>query len=102
MAFAQTVCPASSRLRPKRWPASCLKRAGIPKETAAGIIDGHALRHSYGTILSSSGADIETVRSLMRHKCIKTTQRYLHTDDEKRRAAVEGMPKFLPTNGGAA
>jgi integrase len=80
----------------------CCVAAGIPYRNADGFLDGHALRHTFGTMMAP-GTDIETLRVMMRHKDIGTTQRYLHTTRERKRSAVEKMPNFLPPqNGGAA
>ena len=45
-----------------------LRAAGIPKRDALkGVVDCHALRHTYGNLLIASGADIKTCQNLMRH-----------------------------------
>lgn len=48
-------------------------RAGITKR-----VKSHALRHSFATHLLEAGNSIETVRDLLGHKDIATTQIYLH------------------------
>ena len=48
-------------------------RAAITKR-----VKSHALRHSFATHLLESGESIETVRELLGHKDIATTQIYLH------------------------
>ena len=49
------------------------ERAGITKR-----VKSHGLRHSFSTHLLESGQSIETVRDLLGHKDISTTQIYLH------------------------
>jgi integrase len=67
-----------------------LKDAGIPRVDASGRkIDVHALRHTFGTLLAQSGADLKTVQSLMRHaNPILTFGFYVHRNDERLRDAV--------------
>lgn len=62
----------------------------------------HALRHYFATRLLADGADIYTVRDLMRHKHVSTTAIYAKLPDEVRRGAIERvdpweMPVALPT-----
>lgn len=49
----------------------------------------HALRHYFATRLLADGADIYTVRDLMRHKNVSTTAIYAKLPDELRRGAIE-------------
>jgi integrase/recombinase XerD len=49
----------------------------------------HDLRHSFGTWLVNQGADIKTVQELLGHKCLKSTERYLHPNDERKRRVIE-------------
>ncbi len=49
----------------------------------------HDLRHTFATRLVEKGADIETVRDLLGHHSITVTQRYTHSNDDRKRAAVE-------------
>lgn len=49
----------------------------------------HALRHYFATRLLEDGADIYTVRALMRHKNVSTTAIYAKLPDELRRGAIE-------------
>lgn len=48
----------------------------------------HKLRHSYATYLIQSGADIETLRALLGHVDIMTTQRYVHSNLQQMQRAV--------------
>lgn len=51
----------------------------------------HKLRHSYATYLIYCGADVETVKNLLGHKDIATTQRYIHSSLEQMRTATENL-----------
>jgi Phage integrase family len=60
---------------------------------AAGIEDFtfHALRHTFGTRLAASGADLVKIRELMRRVSITTTMRYMHVSDSGNRDAIARM-----------
>ena len=60
------------------------KKAGISRSVTTGM-----LRHTFATRLLQKGIDIETLRQLMGHKSIETTQRYLHSLKESLKSAVE-------------
>ena len=64
----------------------CAKaRAGITKR--GGI---HALRHAFATHCVERGEDLHAVQSLLGHRHIETTTRYLHL--APRRLARRGSP----------
>lgn len=65
-----------------------LEAAEIERETTEGRATWHSLRHTFGTRLGAAGVDPQTLRELMGHADLKTTQRYLKTDDDRRRDAV--------------
>jgi integrase/recombinase XerD len=52
----------------------------------------HDLRRSYATNLINSGVDLFTVKELMRHKSLETTQRYDMRLDLVRKKAIEKLP----------
>ena len=59
----------------------------------AGIADFtfHDLRHTFGTRLAASGADVVKIRELMGHASITTTMRYMHASDSGKRDAIARM-----------
>ena len=51
----------------------------------------HTLRHTFAVSLLDQAVDLRTVQDLMGHASITTTQAYLHTNDEKKLAAVNAL-----------
>lgn len=67
-----------------------LKRPWAWLKQAAGLPDLriHDLRHSFASVLVSSGETLETIGKLLGHSQYQTTLRYAHLmDDPMRRAA---------------
>src|SRR5260370_4170987 len=60
----------------------------------------HQLRHHFASELVASGTDLETVRRLLGHADLLTTQRYVHSlaisDRQARRAVAKVTPKPKP------
>jgi len=67
-----------------RMLARSLHRAGI--DVAA---TPHHLRHTFATRLIREGVDVRTVQELLGHASLQTTARYLHSDVESKRRAVQ-------------
>jgi site-specific recombinase XerD len=63
-----------------------LKAAGITKH-----ITFHCFRHTFATLLVSSGSEIYTVSKMLTHKNVATTQIYADLIDEKKRQAAEAI-----------
>ena len=59
--------PSTVRLRED------LAAAGIPYETGAGVLDFHALRVTYATMLARAGVSLVQAQQLMRHSDPKLT-----------------------------
>jgi integrase len=51
----------------------------------------HTLRHTFGSRLAQRGENAKTIMQLMRHRHIKTTERYLHLADEHLQVAVRKL-----------
>lgn len=65
-----------------------VKRAGLDNLPGFGKLRIHDLRHLCGSYLLMSGVDLETVRSVLGHRDITTTQRYLHVINEHKKNAI--------------
>jgi integrase len=70
-----------------------IKRAFTSSCEAAGIEDFHFhdIRHTHASRLVRNGTDLNTVKELLGHSSITTTQRYLHSQAEQKRAAVNSL-----------
>jgi integrase len=55
----------------------------------------HDLRHSYASRLVRNGADLNTIKELLGHSSITTTQRYLHSQAEQKRRAVNSLVRHI-------
>jgi integrase/recombinase XerD len=66
---------------------SCAKRAQIQKR-----VSPHRLRHTFATHLVRRGVQLVTIRDLLGHRCISSTQIYLHTTAEDLRQAAARHP----------
>lgn len=73
-----------------------MKAAGIPKRDERGrTVDVHAMRTTFGTMLSTTGTAPRTAQAAMRHSDIKLTMG-TYTDPKllEVRQALERLPKF--------
>jgi len=68
--------------------ALACKKAGITGVT------WHILRHTFASRLLALGVDIVTVQQLLGHSTLMVTMRYLHTNLDSKRAAVEKLAGY--------
>ncbi|MCK4576293.1 site-specific integrase [candidate division WOR-3 bacterium] len=60
----------------------------------------HDLRHTYGTWLRASGADLLTIKELMGHRSLKSTERYAHAFEKFKSQRVNIMQRRFKINYG--
>jgi len=65
-----------------------VKRAGLDQLPGVGKLRIHDLRHLCGSFLVMNDVDIETIRSIMGHRDLSTTQRYLHVVNQHKKNAI--------------
>lgn len=68
--------------------------AAYPNDLPA--LSPHVLRHTAASLWLKQGKDLKTVQTLLGHKSIATTQRYLHPDDEMLQDAVDSFDSLMP------
>ena len=72
-----------------RFIATCLP-------TAAWWVLFHCGRHSFASLLLENGVDIYTIKNLMGHTNVRTTQIYTHIVNEKKEKAANTLqPEFI-------
>jgi integrase len=76
------------------WRAIC-KMAGISG------VRLHDLRHTYASVLASSGLSLPIIGALLGHTQPATTARYAHLFDDPLRTATERLAAIVSSNGDA-
>ncbi len=69
----------------------CLMRRVKKAALLTKRITPHTTRHTFATSLLDKGVDLRTVQELLGHSHIRTTEKYLHTSDEKKIDAVSRL-----------
>ncbi|WP_235852773.1 tyrosine-type recombinase/integrase [Mycobacterium interjectum] len=69
---------------------NAMRRAGVPGTP-------HGLRHSFGSNLVASGADLRTAQTLLRHANLQTTAIYVQVADGKRVEAIDRLTLPVPS-----
>lgn len=78
----------------KAWASAC-KRANIEG------VRLHDLRHTFASLLASSGQSLPLIGQLLGHTQASTTKRYAHFYDDPLRAATERVGSLVTSKGGA-
>ena len=65
---------------------ACLEKAGTRR------LPPYACRHTTATALAAKNIDLFTIKEVMRHAKITTTQRYVHPDTHGMVTAVNQLP----------
>src|SRR5207244_1513422 len=100
--------PAGMPVWPGSWPVQAawmlrddLKAAAIAYRDCEGrVADFHALRHSYITLLSTSGVSPKLAQELARHSDIRLTMNvYTNAGLYDLAGAVDSLPALLSTPG---
>ncbi len=76
-----------------------LDAAGLPIMVWKGDTRLHDLRHTYASILASSGLSLPIIGKLLGHTQTQTTLRYAHLFDDPLRMATEKVGSVISTNG---
>ena len=69
----------------------CLIKSAARKALIRKRIHPHVMRHTFATTLLDKGVDLKTVQDLMGHSHIRTTERYLHSTDDRKVEAIERL-----------
>ncbi len=70
-----------------------IRAAGIPKKDVQGrVLDIHALRHSFCTMVAQSGVSMQQAQRLMRHATPQMTAKYTHLTLADLSNAIIGLP----------
>ena len=69
----------------------CLIKSLAKKALIRKRIHPHVIRHTFATTLLDKGNDLRTVQALMGHSHIRTTERYLHSTDDRKVEAIRSL-----------
>ena len=69
----------------------CLVKSMAKKALIQKRIHPHVIRHTFATTLLDNGNGLRTVQALMGHSHIRTTERYLHSTDDRKVEAIRSL-----------
>jgi len=82
------------------WPNAAMEDHIRPAALRAGIVKRvgwHTMRHTFGTLVNSEGADVATTQALMRHANASITMdRYVQAVTPAKRKAHSRIVRMLP------
>jgi integrase len=82
------------------WPTAGMEDRVRPAAKRSGIakrVGWHMLRHTFGTLVKSQGADVATTQSLMRHANVSVTMdRYVQAIGADKREAQSRIVRVIP------
>ena len=58
----------------------------------------HGLRHTCGSLMAGKGVDVETIKSVLGHESIETTNMYIHPYEKNMRYAAELLGNIVSEN----
>lgn len=82
--------PIGAPMRPDA--VNDLLRAASERAGLAAAVSPHQLRHAFGSNLADAGGRLDEIAALLGHRCIASSQVYLHPDPARLRRAVEAVP----------
>ena len=69
----------------------CLIKSVVKKALIQKRVHPHVMRHTFATTLLDNANDLRTVQALMGHSYIRTTERYLHSTDDRKVEAIRSL-----------
>ena len=82
------------------WPNAAMEKHVRPAAVRAGLqkrVGWHTLRHTFGTLVKSQGADVATTQGLMRHANVSITMdKYVQAVTPAKREAQSRIVRSLP------
>jgi len=69
----------------------CLIKSVVKKAMIQKRVHPHVMRHTFATSLLHKGNDLRTVQALMGHSHIRTTEKYLHSTDDRKVEAIRSL-----------